>query len=244
MKDGIAIGDTVHLLAARFSFDPPPFTRKGVTMISIPNDDLPPFDQQVQVEAPLYAPESANHGELTSGGAILDNSVEAGAPHADGYVYVYGVEELPFTKKAIVARVPRQDYTNFSAWRFWDGVSWSTDLENSFPIAGRVSTEMSVTPLPDGRYLMVFMLDTIGGKIAYRIGDRPEGPWGPFQEVYTVPLPQNPPDVYSYHAKAHPGLSEPGTLLVSYNVNTLGPFTDHYDYADIYRPRFIRLTLQ
>ena len=243
MKDGIALGDTVHLLAARFSIDPPPFSRKGVALISIQQPSLPPFKNQTQVEAPLHLPKSATRDEITFGGAILDNSTAAEAPFPDEYVYVYGVEESPLNKKALVARVPRVDFTNFAAWTFWDGASWNADIASSQSIAGRVSTEMSVTPLPDGRFLMVFMLDTIGGKIAVRVGDRPEGPWGPYQEVYTCPVPTQPPGLITYHAKAHPSLSDPGTLLVSYNVNTTGPFLDHFLYADIYRPRFIRLSL-
>ena len=243
MKDGIAIGDTVHLLAARFSFDPPPFSRKGVALISIQQPSLPPFQNQVQVEAPLYLPESATRAEITFGGAILDNSTAAEAPFPDEYVYVYGVEETPLNKKALVARVPRVDFTNFAAWTYWDGATWNADIATSQSIAGRVSTEMSVTPLPDGRFLMVFMLDTIGGKIAVRVGDRPEGPWGPYQEIYTCPIPNQPPGIFTYHAKAHPSLSDPGTLLVSYNVNTTGPFQDHFRFADIYRPRLIRLSL-
>ena len=39
---------------------------------------------------------------------------------------------------------------------------------------------------------------------------------------------------------AHPHLSKPGELLISYNVNTLN-FWDHFNYADIYRPRFINI---
>lgn len=240
MKDGIAIGDQVHLFGARFESI---VARKGVAMITLDTTSPNPIASATQVEVPLFAPETLDHDEITFGGGFLDNSVEAGAPFPDGYVYCYGVEELRSTKKAVVARVPRTQFTDFTAWTFWDGATWSTDIHDSEPIAGRVSTEMSVTPLPTGKFLMVFMLDTLGGKVAYRIGDSPEGPWGPFEEVYTVPIPPGLPDVYSYHAKAHPGLSAPGELLVSYNVNTLD-FLQHFDIADIYRPRFIRLTLQ
>jgi len=244
MKDGVAIDGQLHLFAARMSKNPPPFSRKGVALISIPLDDRPPFRQQVQVDAPIRVAERPNFGEFTFGGAILDNSAEAGAPAPDGFVYIYGVEEVPLTKKALAARVPRDQFTDFSAWRYWDGGAWVTSAADARPMMSRVSTEMSVTPLENGRYLMVYMQDTIGGKIAVRVGDSPVGPWDAEQVVYTVPIPPTPAGLFSYHAKAHPSLSEPGSLLVSYNINTFGPFIDHFTYADIYRPRFVRLSLQ
>ena len=53
--------------------------------------------------------------------------------------------------------------------------------------------------------------------------------------VYTVPGSGN----NSYNAKAHPALSGPGELIVSYNVNGDECFT----YGDIYHPRFLRVAM-
>lgn len=244
MKDGVAIDGQLHLFAGRFNSDPPPFSRHGVCLISIPLTDRPPFPRAQQRDTPFWRPETPIRGQLALGGAVLENTVEAGAPHPDGFVYVYGVQEDALSKKAIVSRVPRADFANFAAWRFWDGAGWSGDFEDSRPVAGRISTEMSVTPLADGRYLMVFMLDTISRKIAVRSAPAPQGPWGDFTVIYDIPVPSNPPGLFTYHAKAHPHLSDPGELLISFNVNTSGSFWDHFTYADIYRPRFVRLILQ
>ena len=35
LKDGIRLGNQLHLFAARFSLDPPPFTRHGISLLSI-----------------------------------------------------------------------------------------------------------------------------------------------------------------------------------------------------------------
>ena len=43
----------------------------------------------------------------------------------------------------------------------------------------------------------------------------------------------------TYNAKAHPALSSANELIVSYNINGNDAFT----YADIYRPRFLRLAV-
>ena len=49
----------------------------------------------------------------------------------------------------------------------------------------------------------------------------------------------------AYNAKAHPHLSDPDHLLISYNVNTNigGDFWYHFERGDLYRPRFISFPL-
>ena len=74
-----------------------------------------------------------------------------------------------------------------------------------------------------------------------RIGESPVGPLGPMQRIYRAPEVDFDPDIFVYNAKAHPHLSRPGELLISYNVNTFDFFGDFFQYSDIYRPRFIRL---
>jgi hypothetical protein len=109
------------------------------------------------------------------------------------------------------------------------------------PGTGWLSTEFSVTPLPDGRFLLAYQKLGIGQETAVRLGPSPTGPFGPAVTLWTCPEADLDPDIYCYNAKAHPHLSEPGELLISYNVNTFD-FADHV-HADIYRPRFIRVQL-
>lgn len=47
---------------------------------------------------------------------------------------------------------------------------------------------------------------------------------------------------FTYNAKAHPNISRPGELLVSYNVNSFEFFEKIQEYPHLYRPRFIRVT--
>ena len=71
----------------------------------------------------------------------------------------------------------------------------------------------------------------------------PDGPARTARKIWHCPEPDRDPDIFVYNAKAHPHISAPGELLISYNVNTFD-FFDHFKYADIYRPRFIRLRLK
>ena len=52
-------------------------------------------------------------------------------------------------------------------------------------------------------------------------------------------------DVYTYNAHAHPELSTPKRLVVSYNVNSIDNALDGDIFRDviIYRPRFVGVKL-
>jgi hypothetical protein len=244
MKDGIIIDGVTHLFTERMALDPPPFHRSGISLISLPKGSSPPFANQIQVETPLWLDENSNRGQVSFGGAIMDNTTKGNAWNPDGFVYVYGIQEDPTNKKALAARVLADQFTNFSEYKFWDGISWVTDISQSAPMCGRLSNEFSVTALPNGQFLMAFQKDCVARQITVRLGDSPVGPWGKMIDVYSCPVPNQPPGIFTYNAKAHPQISDPGTLLISYNVNTIGSFWDHFDYADIYRPRFIRLRMR
>ncbi len=244
--DGIALGNYLYFTVNRMYDDNNWFYRAGISMLRIPLDTRPPFDDDVQqVEVPLWAPATADRGELSFTSGFFPNTVRAGAPFPDGYIYVYGLEEIPFNKYLLVARVPEDQFLNMQAWRFWAGPDqgWVPEMEASVTVTDRVSSELSVSPLADGRYILVFQLDTLGDYVAVRLAPTPVGPWGDFHQIYYCPQTDSlNGDVYPYNAKAHPHLSDEGELLISYNVGG-GNFFQYFTYADIYRPRFIRLIL-
>jgi hypothetical protein len=116
---------------------------------------------------------------------------------------------------------------------------------NAQPLIGadHLSSEFSVTPLPDGRFLMVFSYDdAFGNTIRARYANTPIGPWSAPITLYTMPEADLTPNTFVYGAKAHPALSRPGELLISYHVNSF-EFSELYQNADIYRPRFITVPL-
>src|SRR5690606_18731111 len=161
----------------------------------------PPFRDQIQIDTPLFVPGNDDVGSTEFGGAVLVNTVEAGAPNPDGYVYVYGTRNDPFVKKLLAARVEPDRFEDFDAWRFWDGSEWVSGITNAAPITGRVSNEHSVTPLPNGKYLLAFQKDAIGRDVAIRIGESPVGPFGPVRSIYTCPEPSFDDDWFTYNAK-------------------------------------------
>ncbi|MCL4198454.1 MAG: DUF4185 domain-containing protein [Phycisphaerales bacterium] len=242
LLDGLAIGEDIHIFANHLRPDPNGFwpINLGVTMITIAKDSRPPFESQQQVKTPLYHPAEGEIGPYQFGPCFVSNTQAAGWPNPDGYVYAFGVREDPWVKKSIVARVRPEQFTDFSAWRFWNGGEWVEGLTNAAPMTGRISGVYSVSPMPDGRWIMVFQKDAIGPEVAIRIGAGPTGPWGELRAIYHCPETDRDPDIFAYNATAHPHLSRPGELLISYSVNSWD-FEDAFTWADLARPRFISL---
>jgi hypothetical protein len=155
----------------------------------------------------------------------------------DGYIYIYGPRDKDPQKELVAARVLPEYFEDFSQWTFWDGSAWGSEIQNSAPLTNQISQEFSISPLPDNRFLLVFQA---GEQVAIRYGKSPTGPFGIYQTVYFCPEAEMDWQPLLYNAKAHPHLSAPNELLISYNVNTYDFFA-HFSKADIYRPRFITL---
>ncbi|WP_303309589.1 DUF4185 domain-containing protein [Hymenobacter sp. BT730] len=219
------------------------FQEVGNALIVIPAGSVPPFKDQRQLDTPFFLPGSAPDDYGSLGAGIFVNTKEAGAPQPDGYVYVYGVRGK--AKNVVLARVLPADVEDFSKWRYWDGTDWNPDLAKLANITDHASNELSVTPLPDGRYAMVFQTDGFGTTVGLRLALKPQGPFGPPIKVWdSTEDTKMDKDFFAYNAKVHSNLSEPGELLISYNVNSFDFFKDILEQPNLYRPRFIRVKLQ
>ncbi len=212
------------------------FIEPDVSLLSIPNAEEPPFSDYQQLVTPLHI-EHDKYGEGSFGSGIFVNTAWAGAPDPDGYVYVYGC--IGQDKSLMVARVEPKWFDDFGKWTYWNGEEWDNNIENIHSVTNAVSNELSLTPLDDGRYLLVFQVLGLSDKVGIRIGESPVGPFGEITEIYTTP--EFAQGVWTYNAKAHPALSKPGELLISYNTITLDFWNDIEKDAHIYRPRFIKM---
>ncbi|WP_143962793.1 DUF4185 domain-containing protein [Litoribacter populi] len=219
------------------------FQEVGNILIVIPAGSEPPFSDQRQIDTPFYMEGDAADSHGSFGAGLMVNTEAAGAPRPDGYLYVYGIRGK--NKEVVVARVKPSDIENFSSWTFYDGETWQSEMSQAKAIADRASNEMSVTPLKDGRYAMVFQKDGIGKEVGVRLGLSPEGPFGPMIPVWDASEDVNVGrEFISYNAKVHSNLSKPGELLISYNINSFDFFNEIMDHPNLYRPRFIRVILE
>ncbi len=215
-----------------------PFKETGNLLIHIPAGSHFPYSDHQQLELP-YNDYKTGEETISFGAAVFNNSKAAGEPEPDGFVYVYGTKG--FTKKLISARVRPAKFTSFKEWRFWNGKDWSGDVKSVAAISDSVSNELSVSLLSPGKYALVYQLGSIFPEICMQVGPTPVGPFGPRIVLYKTSEDIQDPDLFTYNAKAHPALSAPGELLISYNVNSFNFFEIVQKQPNLYRPRFVRI---
>jgi hypothetical protein len=155
------------------------------------------------------------------------------------YTYIYGSEPNDLARGAHVARA--RPGAASAPWEYWTGSGWSPNEQDSTRLLTGVGTAFSVDR-HNGRYVLVSQ-DTHVPFSPNIVAFFAESPTGPFTEpLYVYRAPEARDQHIIYDARLHPELSEPGKLLISYNVNSLSLEEVHQD-ARIYRPRFIDVTL-
>jgi len=212
------------------------FVEPAVSIIAVPYNKQLDFSKQRQIETSLHI-NNKTLGEGNMGAGILVNTKWSGAINPDGYIYVYGC--IGNDKNLVAARVQPKDFENMNEWRYWNGAAWSENKDDMKPITNAVSNELSVSPMKNGKYILVFQEMGLSDKVGVRIGDSPVGPFSDIVTVWTAPEWQK--GLWTYNAKAHPNLSKPGELLISYNTITPDFWNDIQKDATIYHPRFIKL---
>ncbi|REK91756.1 DUF4185 domain-containing protein [Streptomyces inhibens] len=183
----------------------------------------------------------------------------AAAVRDGGWSYVFGGDDPPSApaSSAFVARVPAGRLADRGSWRFWDGAHWQPRPDRARPVlraGGRRGVGSTFTVVREGPTWMLFTMDTGGGGTA---GMRtitsywacsPQGPWhGPNGRIAPPrPPAADPQYVAAYNPQAHPEFTADGELLLSYDINWLGPPGVPADPrlngdVDLYRPRFVRV---
>jgi hypothetical protein len=166
------------------------------------------------------------------------------------WVYVYGTARPAdatvggFSLR--VARVRPADVLRTEAWRYWDGRSWQPDAAKAavlIPNQGGVSQTLSVFQQGKHWYAVSKRDEVLGTDLTLW---RAPAPTGPFK-VLDVPA-EIPSDsatgTLRYLPLAHPELlPKPGTVVVSYSQNNTD-FQAVEDDPRIYRPRFLRVSLE
>lgn len=210
------------------------FEPRGTTLLTIDNP---------QADAASWRPVQHHLAPLKDGKGRL---VTWGASVlADGgMLTILGIDTTNvLDKRLVVARVAAREVERFNAWRFWDGEGWSADPATAKPVVGPLASELSVFRLDDGghrRWVMLYSELTLGSRVLCRVAPALHGPWSKPVTLYECPEPTSDKRLFVYAPKAHPELSRPDKILVSYCVNS----TDFWDVvanAGKYRPRFIRV---
>jgi len=248
--DGIYLDGKIHMF---MTVEVDKAGVSGVNMVHIPivDNEIDLNNSADMMETtPFFYAEEDNNTRL--GSALMDNSILGGAHTPDGYIYVYGARKIKTRRGAVVARVAKTDFTDFSKYEFWNGSQWTssfmdldTDDAEIFPIVS--SDRYSVTPIRTGpfagKYMAIYSRKLSQPVVEYKIADTPIGPWSDGVPVWGIvdemdELGPNIPNFYG--AKAHQHLSQPGELLVSYCVNCYQPNAKDHNKN---RGRFFRIDL-
>lgn len=241
LQDGILYRERIWLSAILVGDAWKP-ERVDAVSIGRDADGGPNFDDvRVDENAPLSF--KANGAQVVFGAAINDDA-------NDGFLYIFGYLDrfdVGSRKDLVVARVARDRFDDFSAWRYFDGNAWSPNVADACSpnaaLLENVSTEFSVSKIPTGKnagkFLLVYTPGVVSDRIAFRVAQTPIGPFENEVVFYRSTVPRAfEPGVRCYNAKAHPVLSDENRLLVSYNVNRLGEIPRR---PAEYRPRFVWL---
>lgn len=217
-----------------------PFREVGNTLLVVPQGSQYPFEDYYEIDLSLSDYDLPGHTSFGVG--VLNNSREAGAHDPDGFVYVYGIRGG--NKELVAARTKPESVEDVSGWEFWNGTGWSENVNESEALSDSVSNELSVSSIGDGRYALVYQYGGIFPTIYMQIGETPVGPFGPRLKVWETTDYLEDKDLFSYNAKAHPAISRPGELIVSYNVNSFKFFEVIERMPNLYRPRFVRIVFE
>ena len=233
MNDGIVIDSVMY--STGVVVNPRTWEMTGPWMIEIPiRDEQLHFSETKATPVALF--DKQGDYEVLLGIGICDQGND---------IYVYGFRDKKgesfYRRQLLVAKAPRQSYSDISTWRFWSGTRWSEQIadcnRDEAALAEAMSNELSVTKMIggccDGKFVLVYTEGCIGTKLNFAVAEKPNTKFIGTTTFYECPEPKvfekeikekygTKAVVYTYNAKAHPRLSQPGELLISYNVNAMG----------------------
>ncbi len=239
LRHGALVGERLYLFLAQIDKTNDPgvfgFRQIGQWIGVIPNPQDEPLSWCIdQLEVPATILTSTR--ELSFGSAVLES---------DGFLYIYGTDQdfssPTHDRYLVVARAPVESVTDFATWRFYNEGRWDPDYHACSPLVGGMATECSVSFLPKfGCYALVYTELGMSPKILVRSAPTPWGPWSEATTVYECPETRIGKDVFCYAAKAHPEISGPDELIITYAANSFD-FSQLFNDARLYWPKFVRV---
>jgi hypothetical protein len=215
----------------------------GVSMATIENP-LDPQNQWQVSQRPVPLFEKTERHLIQFGSAVLVK---------DGYFIVFGsfddLKQKHLGRRMIMARHSTATMPDSDAWEYWNGESWQSELGSTSPIDVQVATEYSVSFYPssakpdEGTFVLVTQDAGLSPTIVGYTADSLEGPWSSKSILYRCPDVDKSKNVFVYSGKAHASMSTTSELVITYAANSW-KFSDLFEDASLYWPRFVRVSLQ
>lgn len=209
-------------------------------------------DLRLEGITPLYRPDAAT--EPSQRVLYGTSAVPEG-----GWTYTFGADERGVhdggPSRAYVARAPRGALADASAWRYWNGSGWTADPAAAAPLdfgeqTGSATNTYTVVRRGDSWLLVTMDAGGADGQPSQNVVSywscTPHGPWNGPATAGEPPLPPGGKEAgaTAYNPQGHAEFSVgDGGLLLGYDVNVLRDSGAIHRDVDLYRPRFLRLTL-
>lgn len=222
--DGIVDGGRLRVFQGRIgqTDDPPPWNFGWL------GSDIVTYSRDFTVEKVTHT-----YGE--PGGVNWGNEVI----RCGGYLYIYGEQD-----SAMHLARARVGHLIDRNWQFYTGTGWSDDPTSSVAITPDLGASYSVTPM-NGQFVLTTTAAGIFTDHRIYVATAPT-PYGPFRNrtaVYTAPEGGRGNLYAPYNVAAHPDISKPGQLIISYNVNS-SVGDDLLADANNNRPRFVTISFE
>ena len=134
----------------------------------------------------------------------------------DGNLYLYGSVPRDKEQGFGVARAPLARATDRSAYEFWNGAEWTSDVEQTAVVFDQIPGGVSLSyNVHLGKFLAIhsgMMVSDVRGRTA----PRPEGPWSDAKILFAV---EEGKGGWCYAAQEHPELAQDGgrKIFISYH---------------------------
>lgn len=140
----------------------------------------------------------------------------------DGYVYLYGNLKSAGQSAFAIARATVASAATRSAYTFWDGAAWNTDVKKAVSVATIPFSPTLSYNAYLGRYIIVFSAP-FSSDVMLQTASAPQGPWSKSIKIATGLSATT--GEFDYVAREHPELSSNGgrTIVISY-ARPLGNF--------------------
>jgi hypothetical protein len=256
VEDGIKIGDTIVKFYNSYLLGNAPYVPTGTVLATFPASELSSAGDGAIVTPqliplPSYAP-PGNDSPIAWGAAVL---------RTGDTVYVYGTQTpdtLVPDRQLYLARVPASQLTEFAAWRFYAGSGrWTASQSAAQPLqppASSLSVSSGFSVIQAGQRYWLIQANPIAGN--QDIDAYPASAlWGPFDQAAGIVLYRDPGMGLDaahdfrlmYEARVEPAVSTSRTLVISYNVNSIGNTAGCIPMAwfsnTVTLPRFITVPL-
>jgi hypothetical protein len=200
--------------------------RSGIAVLNVGAGGTPTF---VSV-APLPTDRATQWGT-----AVVQNAT---------FTYVYGSTFWHSSFRGMkVARVQRGATLDTGHWQYWNGAQWVIGESNARRLAGAVLFSGVAEKRSGVGYVAVSVAH--GGpttrSVAVSYACTPVGPWSPLHDVYAIPQVLRYRHVIAYSSTFHPELSAPGTLVISYDIDSTEGLAALRRDVHQYQPQFLVL---